>query len=99
MKQSGLPPDQIKEQVAKLVNGYSEAMMPLFESHKKPLVGYTFQNVRDPLVKFLIDRGVPIFSGPQRGARAIEAAALYTRLREKILSDLPEEGRDKLDSE
>ncbi|MBM4323685.1 MAG: CoA-binding protein, partial [Deltaproteobacteria bacterium] len=61
MKQSGLPPDQIKEQVAKLVNGYSEAMMPLFESHKKPLVGYTFQNVRDPLVKFLIDRGVPIF--------------------------------------
>ncbi|MBM4340495.1 MAG: CoA-binding protein [Deltaproteobacteria bacterium] len=99
MKQSGVPPEQIKEQVAKLVNGYSEAMMPLFESHKKPLVGYTFQNVRDPLVKFLIDRGVPIFSGPQRAARAIEAAFQYSRLRERILADLLQKGRNKLDSE
>ena len=94
MKQLGVPPDQIKEQAARLVNGYSEAIMRLFESHKKPLVGYTFQNVKDPLVRFLIERGIPIFPGPQRAARAIEAASQYTCLREKVLADTLEEGRE-----
>ena len=86
MKQLGIPPDHVKEQAAKLVNGYSEAIMKLFESHNKPLVGYTFQNVKDPLVRILIERGIPIFPGPQRAARAIAAAYEYTRLRDKILA-------------
>jgi acetyl-CoA synthetase (ADP-forming) len=86
MKQLGISSDQIKEEAAKLVNGYSEAIMRLFESHNKPLVGYTFQNVKDPLVRVLIERGIPVFPGPQRAARAIEAAYEYTRLRDKILA-------------
>jgi len=91
MKQLGISPDQIKEEAAKLVNGYSEAIMRLFESHNKPLVGYTFQNVKDPLVRVLIERGIPIFPGPQRAARAIAAAYEYTRLRDKILAACSEE--------
>jgi len=65
--------------------------MRLFESHNKPLVGYTFQNVKDPLVRVLIERGIPIFPGPQRAARAIAAAYEYTRLRDKILAACSEE--------
>ena len=91
MKQLGISSDQIKEEAAKLVNGYSEAIMRLFESHNKPLVGYTFQNVKDPLVRVLIERGIPIFPGPQRAARAIAAAYEYTRLRDKILAACSEE--------
>ncbi len=91
MKQLGIPPDQIKEQAAKLVNGYSEAIMRLFENHDKPLVGYTFQDIKDPLVRILIERGIPIFPGPQRAARAIEAASGYTRLRDKILAAVSQE--------
>jgi acetate---CoA ligase (ADP-forming) subunit alpha len=91
MRQMGVPPEQVKEQAAKLVNGYSEAIMRLFESHNKPLVGYTFQNVKDPLVRILIERGIPIFPGPQRAARAIAAAYEYTRLRDKILATVSEE--------
>ena len=91
MKQLGISSDQIKEEAAKLVNGYSEAIMRLFESHNKPLVGYTFQNVKDPLVRVLIERGIPIFPGPQRAARAIKAAHEYTRLRDKILAAASQE--------
>ena len=91
MRQMGVPPEQVKEQAAKLVNGYSQAIMRLFENHNKPLVGYTFQNVKDPLVRVLIERGIPIFPGPQRAARAIEAAYEYTRLRDKILAASSEE--------
>lgn len=91
MRQMGVPPDQVQEQAAKLVNGYSAAIMQLFESHNKPLVGYTFQNVKDPLVRILIERGIPIFPGPQRAARAIAAAYEYTRLRDRILAARSEE--------
>lgn len=91
MKQAGLPPDQITEKATKLVNAYSESIMRLFENHDKPFVGYTFQNLKDPLVRILIERGIPIFPGPQRAARAIEAAYRYTRLRDKILAAVSQE--------
>ena len=91
MKQVGLPPDQITEKATKLVDAYSELIMRLFENHDKPFVGYTFQNLKDPLVRILIERGIPIFPGPQRAARAIEAAYRYTRLRDKILAAVSQE--------
>ena len=91
MRQMGVPPEQIAAQAAKLVDAYSESIMRLFENHDKPFVGYTFQNLNDPLVRVLIERGIPIFPGPQRAARAIEAAYRYTRLRGKILAAVSQE--------
>jgi acyl-CoA synthetase (NDP forming) len=91
MRQMGIPQDQIAGQAAKLVDVYSEAIMQLFENHDKPFIGYTLQNLIDPLVKILIERGIPIFPGPQRAARAIEAAHRYTRLRGKILATVSQE--------
>jgi acyl-CoA synthetase (NDP forming) len=84
--QMGVPPDKVKEEAAKMANNYSESIMRLIENHQKPFVGYTFQNVKNPLVRILIERGIPTFPGPQRAARAIQAAYEYTRFREKILA-------------
>jgi acetyl-CoA synthetase (ADP-forming) len=91
MRQMGIPPDQIEVQAAKLVDTYYESIIQLFENHGKPFVGYTFQNLKDPLVRILIERGIPIFPGPQRAARAIEAAHQYTCLRGKILASISQE--------
>jgi acetyl-CoA synthetase (ADP-forming) len=91
MRQMGVPPDQIAAQAANLVDAYSESIMRLFENHDKPFVGYTFQNLKDPLLRILIERGIPIFPGPQRAARAIEAAHRYTCLRGKILAAVSQE--------
>ncbi len=91
MRQMGVPPNQMAAQAAKLVDAYSESIIGLFKNHDKPFVGYTFQNLMDPLVKILIERGVPIFSGPQRAARAIGASFQYTRLRDKILATVSQE--------
>ena len=91
MRQMGVPQDQIAAQAAKLVDAYSESIMQLFENYDKPFVGYTFQNLKDPLVRILIERGIPIFPEPQRAARAIEAAYRYTRLRGKILATVSQE--------
>jgi acyl-CoA synthetase (NDP forming) len=91
MTQMGVPPDQVEAQTAKLVDVYSESITRLFENYGKPFVGYTFQNLKDPLVRILIERGIPIFPGPQRAARAIEAAHQYTCLRGKILAAFSQE--------
>jgi acetyl-CoA synthetase (ADP-forming) len=91
LRQVGVPPDQIPEQAAKLMDYQSDTILRLIENHDKPFVGYTFQSLTDPLLRRLVERGVPIFQGPQRAARAIEAAHHYTRLRDKIMASISQE--------
>jgi acetyl-CoA synthetase (ADP-forming) len=88
LSQVGVPPDRISEQTTKLVDYQSDAILRLIETHDIPFVGYTFQSLTDPLLRKLVERGVPIFPGPERAARAIQAAYQYTRLREKILASV-----------
>ncbi|MGA2466571.1 MAG: CoA-binding protein [Thermodesulfobacteriota bacterium] len=91
LRQMGFPPDQIAEQAAKVVDAQCESIIRVLETHDKPFVGYTFQSLKDQLVRRLIERGVPVFPGPERAARAIEAAFRYTRLRDKILAAASQE--------
>lgn len=85
VRQLGFPPDQVAEKAAEMVNVQSDSIIRLLETHDKPFVGYTFLGLKDPLVRKIVEWGVPIFPGPQRAARAIKAAFQYTRLRDKIL--------------
>jgi acyl-CoA synthetase (NDP forming) len=91
LRQMGFPPDQIAEQAAKVVDAQCESIIRVHETHDKPFVGYTFQSLKDQLVRRLIERGIPVFQGPERAARAIEAAFRYTRLRDKILATVSQE--------
>ncbi len=91
LKQAGVPPDRVAEQAAKLVEFQSDAILRLIKTHDKGFVGYTYQSVTDQLLKKLVVQGVPIFPGPERAARAIEAAYRYTLLRDKILASASHE--------
>ncbi len=91
LRQVGVPTDQIAEQADRLVGYQSDAIIRLLETHDKPFVGYTLQSLKDQQLRRLIERGVPIFPGPQRAARAIEAAFQYTHLRDKILTSASQE--------
>jgi len=91
IRQLGIPPDQIAEKAAEMVNVQSNSIIRLLETHDKPFVGYTFLSLKDQLVRKLVERGIPIFPGPQRAARAIEAAYQYTCLRDKILASVFQE--------
>ena len=91
LRQAGVSPDRIAEQTAKLVNFQSEEILRLIKTHDKSFVGYTFQGVTDPLLKRLVESGVPIFQGPERAARAIEAAYRYAVLRNKLLTSVSHE--------
>ncbi len=91
IRQMGFPPDQVAEKAAEMVDAQSDSIIRLLETHDKPFVGYTFLSLKDQLVRKLVERGVPIYPGPQRAARAIEAAYQYTRFRDKILASVSQE--------
>jgi acetate---CoA ligase (ADP-forming) subunit alpha len=86
LRHMGVPADKIAELAPELFDAQCEAIITLVEKGQKPFVGYTYQSIYDKLVRRLVERGIPIFQGPHRAARAIEAAYQYTRLREKILA-------------
>lgn len=86
LRHMGVPAEKVAELAPELYDAQCEAIIKLVERNKKPFVGYTFQDIYDKLVRRLVERGIPIFLGPQRAARAIAAAAEYKRLRDKIIA-------------
>ncbi|MCD4717008.1 MAG: CoA-binding protein, partial [Desulfobacterales bacterium] len=85
LEQMGLPEDQVKEQSARLIGAHGKSIARLFETHDKPFVGYTFRSIKEQFIRELLERGVPVFPGPERAAKAIKALVKYTELREKII--------------
>ncbi|MBW2345580.1 MAG: CoA-binding protein, partial [Deltaproteobacteria bacterium] len=86
LEQMGLTDDQVKEQSARLIGSQGKSIARLFEAHDKPVVGYTFRSLKEQFIRELLERGVPVFPGPERAARAIKALVRYTELREKIMA-------------
>jgi len=90
LEQMGLADDQVKEQSTRLIGKQGKLIARLFKSHGKPVLGYTFRSLKEQFIRELLERGVPVFPGPERAAHAIKALVKYTELREKILT-----GRNK----
>jgi len=77
LRQMGLRPEQIAQQTAALLEEHGEAVARLVREHTKPVVGYTFRSMEDPSIQGLTRRGIPVFPGPERAARAIAALVEY----------------------
>jgi acetyl-CoA synthetase (ADP-forming) len=91
LRHLGVPSDQIAEVAPELLDAQCEAIINLVEKGQKPFVGYTYQSIYDKLVRRLVERGIPIYEGPARAARAIAAAFQYKRLREKISASVSQQ--------
>jgi acetate---CoA ligase (ADP-forming) subunit alpha len=77
LAQMGLPPEQIADQALKLIDVQCRTFSRLAQKNDKPIVGYTFRSLDDPSIRGLTDRGIPVFPGPERAARAIAALLQY----------------------
>jgi len=102
----GVPKEQEAEKMSDLIDAQCQSIFRLLETHDKPLVGYTYQSFHEELIRGLLDRGVPVFPGPERAAHALAALAEYAKLRErtnfnnepeslKIEAHQPQEGTSK----
>jgi len=80
----GVPEDEVTEQIRLLNEGMTKSTVELLQTYGKPIVGYTFRSLEEGIVKMLIDRGMPVYPGHERAARAMAALVEYARVREKV---------------
>jgi acyl-CoA synthetase (NDP forming) len=87
MEGMGIAPDQIPRLTEKIFDDQAKSMAGLMTKHQKPLIGFTFQSHEELYVQKLLHHGVPVFSSPERAARAMAALVDYSRLVDKIKSN------------
>ncbi|MGM0383054.1 MAG: acetate--CoA ligase family protein [Thermodesulfobacteriota bacterium] len=89
LESMGLSKDQAIKRGVELIHAQGKSIARLLETHKKPIVGYTYRSIHEPFTKSLIDQGLPVFEGPERAVRALKALVRYYNLRERISSGIP----------
>jgi acyl-CoA synthetase (NDP forming) len=80
----GYKETQAKEQSKGLMDNQAKSVAGLLPSKGKPIVGFTYQSQHEDLIQGLLKRGVPVFPGPERAARALSALAQYSRVQERV---------------
>jgi acetyl-CoA synthetase (ADP-forming) len=80
----GLTEAETTEQAARVIDMQAESLVRLMDSHGKPLVGYTFQSLREKFMMALLARGLPVLPSPERAARALGALVQYACLRDRF---------------
>jgi len=80
----GVPKEDIERESGTLINRLCDGIEGFLEEYKKPIVGYTYRSFNDDFVRGLLARGMPVYPGPERAVRAIEALVRYYEIRKKI---------------
>ena len=80
----GVPQEEIDAQIENIIDAQCSAIASLVDTHKKPIVGFSFLTRDNDFIAGLQDKGVPVLPSPERAARAFGAMVDYTRLREKL---------------
>ena len=85
LTQMGIKGDAIDDLSRQWMEKQCRSVAELLETNGKPVVGFTFLSLKDPSIHGLLSRGVPVFPGPNRAARAIAAMVKYSNylLKEK----------------
>ncbi len=78
LKEMGIPEESIPLEKDKILKEHSDAFLSLASRHPdKPIVGFTYRSLQEKMVRYLLDRGIPIYQDPERAARAMAAVLQY----------------------
>ena len=81
LKGMGVSEEQVPAQALEIMKSNAAQLSGLLKKQQKPLIGFTFHRPDAPILKETIKRGLPVFRGAERAARAMGALAAYARLR------------------
>lgn len=90
MESMGIPAEQIPDQAEELIQQQCKAVAALVEEFGKPIIGFSFRKRDDTFIRGLQDRGIPVFPGPERAAKALSALVRYAGIRKNLCSLKPD---------
>mgnify|MGYP002640446275 CR=1 FL=1 len=85
LTQMGIQEEAIDDLSRQWMEKHCQSVAGILEKYGKPVVGFTFMSLKDRSIKGLLSRGIPVFPGPDRAARAIAAMVEYSNYLSKIL--------------
>ncbi|OQY42791.1 MAG: CoA-binding protein [Desulfobacteraceae bacterium 4572_87] len=83
LKGMGQTDEVVSEQGRKIIRSNAEQFLHHLKTQNKPVVGYTFHRYDAPMMQEVVGRGVPVFQGAERAARATAALVAYSKVRER----------------
>jgi len=90
LKEMGVPEETIPVERDKMITEHAKAFLSLAQRHPdKLIVGFTYRSLQEGMVRYLLDRGIPIYQDPERAARAMAAVLQYHEQRDKIAKGKP----------
>ena len=85
MREMGIPEEEIPQSRDKMLTEHADAFYSLVKRHPdKPIIGFTYRSLQEGMVRYLLDRAIPIYQDPERAARAMAAVLQYHRVRDVI---------------
>lgn len=85
LKEMGVPEETIPAERDKMITDHAKAFLSLVDRHPdKLIVGFTYRSLQEGMVRYLLDRGIPIYQDPERAARAMAAVLHYYKMRDKV---------------
>jgi acyl-CoA synthetase (NDP forming) len=84
MESQGLSLEDIDKLTEAVAQEIAKRSAGLAASHAKPVIGFTYQGPEMPIIRGLLESGLPVLPSPERGARAMAALARYRELVAKI---------------
>ena len=81
LKGMGLSDEEVKVQGRKIVEAHAEQFARLLKTEGKPIIVYSFHRPDAHVMLQMIAKGVPVFQGAERAARAIAALTAYAGVR------------------
>ena len=71
LKGMGLSDEEAKVQVKEIIASNAGQFVRLLKTQEKPIIGYSFHRPDSHIMGEVIARGVPVFQGAERAARAM----------------------------
>ncbi len=87
VKFMNIPEENVDQEARKIIDSQADVLSGLLRNYGKPIVGYTFRSISEPFCQELFSRGIPVFPGPERAVRALDALLRYKEHRERLLGE------------
>lgn len=83
MQNEGLSAQEAEQLAGQMADEHSKRLAELIAQHAKPVLGFSYQNAEEFIIRKILESGIPVLPSPERAARAMMALVRYGQLKTK----------------